>query len=210
MTEAQIEALVNEVRRLDGAFNAMINENTNQQRQLAELAQNRQPPAAPALDPFRIPDPIKGLPTFEGNRKQLAQWLTTARQTLNLFDEYANDVQKKVYLQAVINKISGSARDAICVAGDIATFDDVEKVLTHALGDKRDIATYKSMLWQNRMSEKVDLHLYYKRTCETVQNIKNIAKLRPQYADHWAAIDLFIEEDLCRPFKILLRLRAVR
>lgn len=33
-----------------------------------------------------------------------------------------------------------------------------------------------------------------------VQNIKNLARLETQYANHWEAIDLFIEEDALAAF----------
>ena len=41
---------------------------------------------------FRIPNPIKSLPVFEGNRKQLSAWLQTAENTLNLFNTCVIDM----------------------------------------------------------------------------------------------------------------------
>ena len=194
----EIDLLVTEVRRLDGAMNAVLRTNQEQANQIEALhAQLRQ---ASSGDLFKIPDPIKGLPPFDGNKKQLTQWLQSAKSTLALFETNSTVTQKQVYLQAVINKISGTARDIICVADTISTFEEVEQILTHALGDRKEIAAYKSMLWRNKMSDKVDIHTLYKRTCETVQNIKNLAKQKEIYRHSWTAIEQFIEEDALAAF----------
>lgn len=175
------------ILQLEGAINLLAAQNRQLQQQ------------NPRVDPFRIPDPIKGLPSFDGNRKQLSQWLATARRTLDLFRDVP-DAQQQMYLQAVINKLEGKARDIVCIAGDITTFEEVQNILTHALGDKRDIASYKTALWQNRMTDKVNLHTYYKNAAETVQNIKNLARAKDLYRQHWEAVEAFIEEDALAAF----------
>lgn len=74
-------------------------------------------------DFFRIPDPIKSLPSFDGNRKQLTAWLTTAEETLNLFKGRVNDQLFKMYVTAVTNKIEGKAKDILCLAGNPKEFE---------------------------------------------------------------------------------------
>lgn len=72
--------------------------------------------AAPAVrevaqtDIFRIPDPIKTIPTFDGNKKQLSAWLTTAERTLELFRARVTQDAFSIYGQTIINKIEGKAR----------------------------------------------------------------------------------------------------
>ena len=194
--EQQIEILIQKVQQLDGAINALHQENQTQRETIHRL-QNR---PTQDQDPFKIPDPIKGLPTFDGNKKQLAGWLSSAKKTLALFAAGYTAQQQEVFLQGVLNKITGPARDIICVAGELRTFEDVEQALTHALGDKKEIAQYKSTLWTLKMSDKTDIHNYYKKTCESVQCIKNLARSKTLYATHWEAIDQFIEEDALAAF----------
>lgn len=45
-----------------------------QRNQITENAEVAVPAGPP--DIFRIPDPIKTIPTFEGNKRQLSAWLS--------------------------------------------------------------------------------------------------------------------------------------
>ena len=144
---------------------------------------------------FRIPDPIKSLPSFDGNRKQLSYWLTTAENTLNFFKDRVSDEIFKMYQTAVINKIDGRAKDIICLAGNPQDFDSVKSILTTALGDRQELSTYKCQLWRNKMSDGISIHKYYQKCKEILQNIKTIAKQNQNYRDNWAVINSFIEED---------------
>lgn len=149
---------------------------------------------------FKIPDPIKAIPRFDGNRKQLSAWLSTAENTLNVFKTLVTDCQFNIYTTAVINKIEGKAKDIICLAGNPQKFDDIKVILTSALGDRQELTYYKSQLWQNKMKENMTVHKYYNRCKEIVQNIKSLAKQKPKYRDNWDAINAFIEEDALAAF----------
>ena len=156
------EELQRQIIELTGALNALVAQTNEQQRLIGELRQGNARPETRYI----IPDPIKLLPTFDGNKKQLNQWLKSAKDTFAIFDPTANEIQRKIYLQAVIGKITGTARDLICVADEVTNFNQVEALLTHALGDRREITAYKSQLWQTRMTDKIDLHTFYKKVCE--------------------------------------------
>lgn len=185
----------------------VLNENQQIHGQAIENLQNAQPEPVPApADPApnngaylerlsRIPDPIKAIPTFDGNRKQLSAWLTTAENTLTLFRAHVNDTLYGVYVTAVINKIQGKAKDIICLAGNPQDFDTVKEILTNALGDRQELSTYKCQLWQNRMGDGTPIHKYYQRTKDLVQNIKTLAKQKESYKANWKAINEFIDED---------------
>jgi len=157
------------------------------------------------IDRFRIPDPIKSLQSFDGNKRQLMSWLRTAEETLGLFKNVVPAEQFKVYLRAVTNKIEGKARDILCLAGDIEDFDMVKNILTDALGDKQELSTYKSELWRHKMSDDTSIYKYYSKTKEIVQNIKILAKQKIIYKDHWEAINQFIKEDALAAFITGLR-----
>lgn len=143
---------------------------------------------------FRIPDPIKGLQTYDGNRKQLSAWLVTAKDTLDELQPHVTANQYKMYVRAVLNKIEGKAKDILCLAGNPQDFEDVAEILTNAIGDRQELSTYMCQMWQNRMNETTSVHKYYQRTKDFVQNMKNLSKQNPIYKDSWNAINTFINE----------------
>lgn len=143
-------------------------------------------------DPFRIPDPIKTLPTFNGNKKQLNWWLETAEKTLKNYETLVSPEIFQIYLTAVSNKIEGHAKDVLCTNGNPTTFDEIKQILVAALGDKQDLSTYNCQLWHNKMDGSVSKH--YQRTKQLVHNIKSLAKQNPKYNDHWEAVNDFIDE----------------
>jgi hypothetical protein len=203
-----MEQLQQQLLELNGAFNALLlrseqNELTINQLN-ARLAQRGGGDGNP-IDRFKIPDPIKSLQSFDGNKKQLMAWLRTAEETLGLFRDIVPAEQFKVYLRAVTNKIEGKARDIICLAGDIEDFNTVKNILTDALGDKQELSTYKSELWRHKMSDDTSIYRYYSKTKEIVQNIKILAKQKNVYKEHWEAINQFIEEDALAAFIAGLR-----
>lgn len=148
----------------------------------------------------RIPDPIKSLPTFDGNRKQLNTWIITAEKTLATFRPLVTDDVFQIYEQAVLNKLEGRAKDAICMACDVNGFEEAKEILITTLGDKFELSTYKAQLWKNRQGAEMSVHKYYQTTKLIVQNIKTLAKQDKTYASSWAAISKFIEEDALAAF----------
>lgn len=174
---------------------------------IAGSSRNQQPPPAPPqpalpqqADLFRIPDPVKSIPAYDGNRKQLNSWLTTAENTLQIFEPIVSAQVYSIYLQAVVNKIEGKAKDILCLAGNPTSFDEIKQILTHAIGDKQELSTYKSQLWQNKMQDTTSVHKYYQRTKEITQNIKTLSKQNETYRTHWNAINSFIDEDSLAAF----------
>lgn len=192
-----------------------LNENQNRQQRVIDNLQNVAPAVAPAEQQnhtgvnlehlYKIPDPIKSLPVFEGNRKQLSAWLTTAENTLNLFKDRVNDTLFNMYVTAVTNKIQGKAKDIICLAGNPQDFNAIKEILTNALGDRQELSTYKCQLWQNHMSDGMSVQKYYQRTKDLVQNIKTLAKQKEIYKNSWQAINEFIDEDCLAAFIAGLR-----
>lgn len=194
---ADVDSLRQELLLLTGQLNAAEVERQQEIASLRAELNNARDMAALAghnatMDTFRIPDPIKLLPNFEGNKKTLQHWINAAEKALSLYAT-ATPQQKQVYFQAVVNKLEGKARDCICLAGEINSFVQLKKVLTDQLGDRQEISTYKSQLWHNKMGDSV--HTYYKKCAENMLRIKSLAKLNPVYAGSWEAINSFIEED---------------
>jgi hypothetical protein len=192
-----MEQLVQRVEELTGAMNAMVARNQENERTILALREqlnNR-------VDMFRIPDPIKAIQSFDGSKKHLATWLNLVERALRKFDNPAvTDQQRETFFDAVINKLEGRAREVVCLAGNINNFDELKIILTDALGDRQELSTYKSQLWQNKMSDDISIHKYYANTKTIVQNIKTLSKQKQNYNENWEAINAFIEEDALAAF----------
>lgn len=134
------------------------------QEKIAVLTIQQSQPSIDVASFFRIPDPIKSLPSFDGNRKQLSTWLTTTEETLNLCKDRVTGEVFKMYLTAVINKIEGKARDILCLAGSINDFESLKEILFDAFGDRQELSTYKCKLWQNKMVDGMTIHKYYQKS----------------------------------------------
>lgn len=212
---AQVSAfdtLVKEIQKLSETLATVKGTQTQQQLTLNTLMQNNASgsSSAPRVQNaytenlFKIPDPIKAIPRFEGNRRQLTAWLTTAENTLNVFKNLVSESEFEIYTTAVINKVEGKARDIICLAGNPQKFEEIKEILINALGDRQELTFYKSQLWQTKM-DSMSLFAYYNKCKETVQNIKTLAKQKQKYKDNWDAINAFIEEDALAAFLAGLR-----
>lgn len=156
-------------------------------------------------DLFRIPDPIKSIPSFDGSRKQLNAWLKTVEDTLNVFAPMVTEQQFVLYLQAINNKIEGKAKDVLCLAGNPQSFQEIKQILIEALGDRQELSYYKSQLWSTKQSENTSVHSYFNKIKEICQNIKSLSKQKPLYNNSWQAINAFIEEDALAAFLSGLR-----
>ena len=205
MEPANLQVLFDSIRNLEQRVGALQLENNNLQQQQQQLQQQQlQPPVAPpaenrrADDFFRIPDPVKNIPPFDGNKKQLVSWLATARKTLNLFRNLVSEEVMNLYEQSIINKIDGRARDTICVNGNPTTFEGVAEILESVYGDKSDIATYQTQLWSLKMNDNI--HLHYKKTKEILQNMKGLARREQIYERHWEGINHFLEKECLAAF----------
>lgn len=195
--------MLNALNGLEQQINALQGENAQLRAAQLQFQQNQAGNAAAAVaagqpDIFRIPDPIKTIPTYDGNKKQLSAWLSTAERTLDLFRDRVTAQVFNVYEQTVINKIEGKARDTICVNGNPTNFTEVAEILCSIYGDRKDMATYQTQLWSLKMEES--LHSYYKLTKEIVQNMKALAKQKESYRTHWVAINEFLDQECLAAF----------
>lgn len=196
-----MESLRQELTNISGALNAMINRNAENERTISALSEQiRNRNITNPVDLFKIPDPIKSIPHYDGNRKQLHNWLKTAEDTLTIFENVVTEQQSKIYFQAVLNKIEGKARDIICLAGDVNDISEVRTILCSALGDRQELSTYKSQLWRNSMSNDMTIFKYFQSTKEIIQKIKTLSKQNTLYNTHWEAINAFIDEDALAAF----------
>lgn len=208
--DSEMDQLIAQIQNLTETLQTMQSQQQQQQQTINTLlmsqAQSGQPVPHHSSNAtgieylFKIPDPIKAIPRFDGNRKQLTAWLATAENTLAVFKDHVSDCQYSIFVTAILNKIEGKAKDIICLAGNPQSFNEIKEILINALGDRQELTYYKSQLWQTKMTENTPVHKHYNRCKETIQNIKTLAKQKPLYREHWEAINAFIEEDALAAF----------
>lgn len=182
-----------------------MQEQQQQQQELINRLFLERNNAADIAKIYAIPDPIKFLPPFDGNKKQLHAWLSTCEDTLKLFEGQVSDEQMKNYVRSIGNKLTGRARDVLCHAPQIESFDHLKRILTSVLATRQELSYYKTQLWNTKMAENTSISRYYSTCFEIVQNIKSLAKAKTIYEEHWEAINAFIEEDALAAFVTGLR-----
>lgn len=158
------------------------------------MAQNNLQPAREAADDiFRIPDPIKPLPTFDGKKKQATVKVQNVRKTLERFRNRVSEKIIEMYEQCVINKVIGEARDILCSNGNPQTFEEAARVVLSSFGVKNTIATYQTQI--KNMTMENSRHNNYKQAKELMANIKFLEKENRIYAANWETVNLFIEQE---------------
>ena len=191
MGDTAIESLQKQILQLSTALNNVVA--SQQQSDAARVMQNRLEQAQTLEAFYRIPDPIKIIPSFDGNKKQLFSWIQTVENALNLFKDRIDPLLYEVYVDAVKNKIIGKARDIISAEGNPQNFEEVKNILIKSLGDRKDLSFYMSKLWLNKMGSR-RISEYYTHTKELIQKVKVIAKQNEKYKYSWDAINEFIDE----------------
>lgn len=113
---------------------------------------------------FCIPDPIKNLSEFSGNKKELSSWLREVDELYDMFKiKGANgqpDSLSSMYLRAIKNKVQGDARAILCANGDPDTIYGIKQILIEQYGDHRDFATNVSSLFNLRRGDKSHFRFY--------------------------------------------------
>lgn len=211
--EQVLEGLANQITTLNITMQQIASKQNAHETLLQGLApstaniENNSPAVAQPVsgDVFRIPDPIKAIPTYDGSRKQLQSWIMSVENTLKIFKSLVSKQTYEIYVQVILNKITGNAKDAVCLAGNPQTFEEVKEILSQTFGDRQELATYKAQLWSNKQGNELNFHKYYKRTKEIVQNIKTIARQNNNYNQNWTVICQFIDEDALAAFIAGLR-----
>lgn len=131
---------------------------------------------------FHVPDPIKQLSEFTGNKKELTIWLDEVDQLYNTFaikgDDDEPDTMNAYYVQAIKNKIKGEARITLCANGNPNTIPEIKKVLLQHYGDRRDIATNLNLLFNIKKGDKSHLK-FYNETKELETRIKSNLQVNP-------------------------------
>lgn len=132
-------------------------------------------------DRFKLPDPIKNMSEYTGNKKELAAWLEELDELYEMYiikgeEEEEPDTMPCHYLRAIKNKIKGDARTVLCANGNPTTIPDIRRILVENYGDQRDLATNLSHLFHMKRGDRNNLKFYtdMKELCSRLKTNLNL------------------------------------
>lgn len=174
------EQLMDQINILTNNQNALI-------RTINELKAKNEDP----LWAFRTPDPIKNLPTFDGNKKETNAWLEDAENTLGLFERYKGQAVYDQLVRAVKNKIIGEAKEILIAAGNPNRWEEIKEVINNSYGDRRDLTSHIQSLFYINQGKKSLSEFYNKiKTIDTA--IKSTAATMDDYKHSLKAINSLV------------------
>jgi hypothetical protein len=134
---------------------------------------------------YCIPDPIKQLSEYSGNKKELNAWLQEVEE---LYEEFkvkgengAPDTLNTQYFRAIKNKLKGEARTTVCANGNPTTIQGLKRVLQEHFGDQRDFATNLNLLFHTRKGDRSHT-TFYNEIKELNTKLKSNLQLHPMTA----------------------------
>lgn len=140
---------------------------------------------------FKIPDQIKIIPEFNGNRKQTLAWVEDTQQTLELFEEYELEPCYPQILRVIRSKIVGEAREVLIASGNPREWNEIKEVLLNAFGDKRDITSHIQSLFYVKQGTKT-LNDYFHKVKAIDTAIKSTAAQMNDYKGSIEAVNKLI------------------
>lgn len=147
----------------------------------------------------RIPDTIKLIPTYSGDRKGLTAWLSIVDTTLALYEALSNTDLYGVWVQQIRNKIVGEAMKALEGGRANMTWPEIKRSLTDYFGDKRELSTLTQEIPYLRQGNK-SLHEYYHSCGNLLNTIEDKIRLDPLNEGHEDAIMRVLSEQVKNGF----------
>ena len=93
------------------------------------------------INASKIPDTIKQIPTFDGNKKTLTNWLNQVDATLQLYVSIRNSALYRIWMQHIRQKIVGVANEALNSAHVATDWLEIKETLVNYFGDRRELST---------------------------------------------------------------------
>lgn len=152
------------------------------------------PPAEPArfvldrdvsfCDRGKIPQIVRDIPDFEGNPRDLSQWMLDVEDVLELFEDLKDKFQYHLVIKTIRRKIKGEANDALVTSNCPTTWENIKEVLKLYYADKRDLMTLDNQLKALTRGKAESIESYYSRVRELVTLISSAISMDDQWRGH--------------------------
>jgi hypothetical protein len=175
-------------------------ENANMQAQLQQMqlqlqqAQAQQAPQVDIYAALKIPDAIKHIPVYSGEKNTLYQWIHNFRGIMEMVPQDQNNLNFINWMNYIRTRITGPANDALVQRNLPLTVENIVSTLIEFFGDPRDIATLTQQIPYIRQDKK-PVQEYYQEVLELSTEISNKIQFVPQYVGHEAALAHFKEKE---------------
>lgn len=135
----------------------------------------------------RIPDTIKQLPTYSGDKKQLTTWIDLVQSTLELYRELVNTPIYPIWLRQIRQKITEKANDVLVNNHTPLQWNAMRDALIDHFGDRRDLSTLTQKIpYLKQGSQTIDS--FYHECAGLASDINANLTLDPQNNGHVPAI----------------------
>lgn len=143
----------------------------------------------------KIPDPIKLLPSYDGDSQSLHHWLTQVESVLEVFDDVRvnHAAIYTVWLGVIRAKIHGTANEALVMRNVGNNWADIRTVLVDFFADRRDLSTLCQQIpYLKQKNKKVEE--FYKEVQKLSASINQKIALDARYVGHVPAVMTFVSE----------------
>lgn len=179
-TEITPEQLIQQVAQL-----------TNTQTNLIATINALQERAKNPFTSFHIPDQIKIIPQFNGNRKEALAWIEDTQEAIDQFEEFELEPEYRQIIRVIKSKIVGEAREVLIASGNPSEWAEIKEILLNAFGDKRDITSHIQSLFYVRQGKKT-LQEYFQKVKAIDTAIKTTAAQMEDYKRSTEAVNKLI------------------
>lgn len=147
------------------------------------------------INSSKIPDPIKFLPSFDGETKTLHHWLTAAQDVLALYEDVrvAAPAVYRVWIGVIRSKIVAKANEALVSRNIPNDWDAIRLNLIEHFGDRRDLSTLCQKIPYMKQGQK-SIDTFHKEVTELSANINQKILLDIRYDGHADAVMTFVRE----------------
>lgn len=144
-----------------------------------------------AVTMSKIPEPIKFLPSYDGNEKALHHWLATVEGCLAVYEPFANNVFYGMWFTTIRAKIVGKANEALITHNIPNNWALIRARLIEVFGDRRDLSTLCQGISLLRQGKKT-LDIFYEEVNSLDTDISIKINQDPNYENHQNAVMHFV------------------
>uniref|UniRef100_A0A1B0CQI1 Putative retrovirus-related gag polyprotein from transposon hms-beagle n=1 Tax=Lutzomyia longipalpis TaxID=7200 RepID=A0A1B0CQI1_LUTLO len=120
---------------------------------------------------LKIPDAIKGLPTFNGNPRLLFDFINNVEEILSIISPADNTPLHRLWLRAIRNKIIDDANEVLDTYGTSLDWNSIKSNLINHYSDKRNETSLIKDLHALRQNDTIEG--FYSRVIEILSLLQN-------------------------------------
>lgn len=134
------------------------------------------------IEAFKIPAPIMNLPEFDGNRRDLYNFIANVDEIINCVETDWTAGFAKMWIRAIRNKIKGEANEVLNMFGTPTDWDTIKANLITHYADKRNETTLIRDLHNLRQNSNQKLEEFYAQVIEILSALINFTKINESNA----------------------------